>query len=769
MTLPLWIFLAAGLAASLSDIRTLTIPDLCSLGGLGALLVSDIITAPGRLNGDLTAAAAAGLLFTALRLATGHRLGIGDIKFSLLAGGATGPEKLPVAFLILGGVTLAASLLPRPGSGKGRVLPLAPLITLSFLLAAALPLSAREISEVNFENQEIRIIIRWFSRAGQTTIHCDETVNGTTSFHTGAGHWRELLEQFCRQNHLFLIDEGEMLTVSRIEIRSLGDNRYDCDAEEVLPVHLTERLGRDVGITILAEGLPQTRISLHVRNGTVEEILLLLIRRNPQFLLEPAEHGWFIRKRQGLEQPLPAGGLIHHEDGTYTIRFTQARARDLLTALFAAEGRELLFLTRNDPLLENITLNRKGFDEVLSLISLLGGLAWTDSGGILCLYDSGGQDILKRFLITRFYPVHNRICEEIPPLLPSGLVEGCVIRTDPATNTLIIQATPEQHRTLTEQIILLDLAPQEWVVPLVRLTGEELVKNPPRGISPRQFRQTGTPGLVLFQGTPEQYRGLLKELCRIDKPATQYRFQLLVVQYQEGDSLHWEPSVTGTFPEQGGENSLMGTLGGCLGLSFDVTTALGAVFAVELGAGIRQSRARVLADTSLTALSGQKVRFQNTGTTRYRDMERDPVTGEMKATGVTREITSGLFLEMTGTRDAGGSVLISLSATVSRQGTDTAGENGALPPTSEKIITTTLRARPGEPVSIGGLIQEERILSVDKVPLLGEIPLLGILFQKRRETLERTELVIYMIPTEILCPEDPCRRLFRRFFLEECP
>lgn len=59
---------------------------------------------------------------------------------------------------------------------------------------------------------------------------------------------------------------------------------------------------------------------------------------------------------------------------------------------------------------------------------------------------------------------------------------------------------------------------------------------------------------------------------------------------------------------------------------------------------------------------------------------------------------------------------------------------------------TTVRVKDGQPVLIGGLIQEQEGESINKVPVLGDLPVLGKLFQKSSTTKEKTEMNIILIP-----------------------
>jgi type II secretory pathway component GspD/PulD (secretin) len=59
---------------------------------------------------------------------------------------------------------------------------------------------------------------------------------------------------------------------------------------------------------------------------------------------------------------------------------------------------------------------------------------------------------------------------------------------------------------------------------------------------------------------------------------------------------------------------------------------------------------------------------------------------------------------------------------------------------------TSVRVRDGQPVLIGGLIQEQEGETINKVPFLGNLPVLGKLFQKSSTTKEKTEMNIILIP-----------------------
>ncbi len=76
------------------------------------------------------------------------------------------------------------------------------------------------------------------------------------------------------------------------------------------------------------------------------------------------------------------------------------------------------------------------------------------------------------------------------------------------------------------------------------------------------------------------------------------------------------------------------------------------------------------------------------------------------------------------------------------------------PTTSTRSAKTSVIVRDGQTITLGGLISDRETDSVSKVPILGDIPILGWLFKSKNKTRGKTSLVIFMTPTIIREPED---------------
>jgi type II secretory pathway component GspD/PulD (secretin) len=57
-----------------------------------------------------------------------------------------------------------------------------------------------------------------------------------------------------------------------------------------------------------------------------------------------------------------------------------------------------------------------------------------------------------------------------------------------------------------------------------------------------------------------------------------------------------------------------------------------------------------------------------------------------------------------------------------------------------------VRSRSGELLAIGGLITEDKTSTVQKTPLLGDIPVLGYFFRSEKDEVNRSVFVIYILP-----------------------
>ncbi len=96
------------------------------------------------------------------------------------------------------------------------------------------------------------------------------------------------------------------------------------------------------------------------------------------------------------------------------------------------------------------------------------------------------------------------------------------------------------------------------------------------------------------------------------------------------------------------------------------------------------------------------------------------------------------------------------------------------PTWTKRSAKTTVLVKSGDTVILGGIIQDNYTKNVTKVPLLGDIPLLGYLFRFTSEQKTKTNLLIMLTPNIIQEPgilsnalEDRQRRMLNVFRTEQ--
>jgi len=344
---------------------------------------------------------------------------------------------------------------------------------------------------------------------------------------------------------------------------------------------------------------------------------------------------------------------------------------------------------------------------------------------------------------------------EFISLLPNELSRTAP-QVIPGTNAFIVYINQEQEEQFRRYINLVDRRITGSPVHLRYIKSDELVQFLPPSVVREELVLSADPTLVFHTGTNDKYTQFLEHLKLIDQPKPQIRYQLLVIQYQRSDNVTWSKNLqissTNDIDMSAGNftapKMLTGIFSNLLNINFDIITEFGYQFALNLNLQIGDDRAKVLADTTLNGISGQDIKFENTTTFRYRDTTIDPETGRPFYTGVTREITSGMVLNINGWVSGDGMITMNVNANVSKQ--DESGANTSAttnpPPTSERVVNTQVRTISGTPIIIGGLLQVEKVENIKKLPILGSIPLIGKLFQDIVIQENVTEMVIYIIP-----------------------
>jgi len=282
-----------------------------------------------------------------------------------------------------------------------------------------------------------------------------------------------------------------------------------------------------------------------------------------------------------------------------------------------------------------------------------------------------------------------------------------------------------------------------------------------------KFPQTETDPmneLIVFhnENEPGQLSRLLDLLKRdVDKPAKQIIIEAMILEISstalEEMGVKWSRSGNPTGSGFTDKTSTL-TFGTVKFPSTDeaLNLATSGVFHglnAQVKALVRDGKAEVLSRPSVLALNN-RMAFINVS-------KEIPVANTTYAPGNNYQRTSfemkkaGISLAVRPRASADGSeVSMQINAMVTAQvpNEDVEVKQGAnvvakSPTISVREVKTTARVANNTPFIIGGLIARDKQSSVDKVPLLGDLPLLGGLFRSKQEKAVKREVIIVLTPT----------------------
>lgn len=148
--------------------------------------------------------------------------------------------------------------------------------------------------------------------------------------------------------------------------------------------------------------------------------------------------------------------------------------------------------------------------------------------------------------------------------------------------------------------------------------------------------------------------------------------------------------------------------------------------------------AQIVVGQNVPFITGSTTSAANTATNPFQTISREDV---------------GLTLKVIPQINEGDVVRLQVEQEVSSVATATTVQSADLI-TNKRSIKTTILADDGETIALGGLIEDSQLETESKIPLLGDIPLLGRLFRASGTTQLKRNLLVFLQPKIIRDRED---------------
>ncbi|HEY9877366.1 MAG TPA: AMIN domain-containing protein [Leptolyngbyaceae cyanobacterium] len=181
-----------------------------------------------------------------------------------------------------------------------------------------------------------------------------------------------------------------------------------------------------------------------------------------------------------------------------------------------------------------------------------------------------------------------------------------------------------------------------------------------------------------------------------------------------------------------------------------------AQFLAQLLATVQSGNAKILTDPTLIVQEGQTATVQLTEEVITNVEATTQVTNGVAVTTLNVEKEpAGLILQIDVNRiDDNGFVSLSVAPSISAPAGNLTISNTSITLLAERLLSSgQVRVRDGQTLLLSGIIQDADRTTVTKVPILGDLPLLGALFRSTTNSNQRRELIVLLTP-EVLDDSD---------------
>jgi type II secretory pathway component GspD/PulD (secretin) len=406
----------------------------------------------------------------------------------------------------------------------------------------------------------------------------------------------------------------------------------------------------------------------------------------------------------------------------------------VLQELSAQTKSNLILLSPADTKL-TLRLVNVTVDEMLRHICAVAGLAYLRAGDAYVL---GTEDQLKKAYAKEYQAKFGKpevsVQEQAPP---EQIAETYIVRyvdaaqlatalgkLFPNSGLNVVSGAMETSPTLASKDTSTSTGVAAGVIEKEKPNGSEAGK------------------MLVFMGPPDAVRRAMELARRMDYPRSQVGITVTIHDISNEAlrdlGLTWSYSnlsFTETNPKALGLGSFTRAP-----LSF-----LGALHALET-----QDQAKLLASPNVSVLDGERA-FVLIGSR----LNFPVLVGYSQANTPifdVKEERVGIYLQVAASIGDSDNITMTLYPQVSAVTKFINAGGASYPQIDSREAQTTLRVKSGETIVMAGLYRDEELRQIEKVPLLGDIPLFGELFKRRKTTKSSSQVIITITPVIISTP-----------------
>nr|WP_114952265.1 type II secretion system secretin GspD [Sphingosinicella terrae] len=341
-----------------------------------------------------------------------------------------------------------------------------------------------------------------------------------------------------------------------------------------------------------------------------------------------------------------------------------------------------------------------------------------------------------------------------PAGAPPIAARNAVVTRFEGANAIVISATPDVQRMLGEVVRQLDVRRQQVLVEAIIV---EISDTAAQQLGVQLFLSGLRGSNIPFAVT--NYSSIAPNLGTIAGAIAARELSGTTTTVTTGSG-----STTTTTTDGGSDlidaaaAELARINGGVFGGAFQAGNA---IFGAIVNAVRSDNQSNILSTPSIMTLDNQEARILvgqeipiTTGEALSENFDNTFRTVQRQNVGITLEVRPQI--------NAGGSIKLDLRQEVSSIAGPVSSDFQDLI-LNKREIETTITVDDGEIVGIGGLLDDNERRTLERVPVLGDIPLLGQLFRSRGRARGRTNLMVFIRPTILRSAADARAMSARRY------
>ncbi|MDP2942431.1 MAG: secretin N-terminal domain-containing protein, partial [Candidatus Omnitrophota bacterium] len=439
------------------------------------------------------------------------------------------------------------------------------------------------------------------------------------------------------------------------------------------------------------------------------------------------------------------------------------KGMDIIDVLKIISQRTGMNIVASKGLSGKVTIFLKDVDawDALEIILLANDLAYVVDGDIVTImtgreYETLYGERFKDKKEVRIIKLNYANAAEVAKALTQVKTAIGRVVVDAGSNTLILMETKDRLAQMEEMVKVMDLPTVTKIFSLDYAKSDKL--NPKiqdmitKGVGTMRFDER-TNKLVVTD-LPEKVKEIEKVITAFDEKTRQVLIDAKIVQVELNDKFQAGIDWKAVFKDFTVQQTLSAglTTGGKITLATLVFGKDRNTLDALMNFLGTTGKTNIISSPRVTALDGQEAKIMvGTKEAYITATTITPATGAVTTAESVNFVDVGIQLYVTPTINKEGYVVMKIRPVVSSVGSriKTAASPDGVPIVKTSEAETSILVKDGMTIVMGGLMEDKVSKNMTKIPVLGDIPVLGFIFRNTNNEVKKTELVIFLTPTII--------------------